>query len=205
MSKREVRKHIRKVLNTLSDARLESQSTCVAEQLRALKCYREASNVSVYLSMPKEELRTLQILANAHSDGKRVFIPRITLSKENSNYIGDRSDHLTMLLQSEAQIAQLRPRGKYALLEPQNYEPSLDAANCGGLDLVVVPGMAFTQNGARLGHGKGYYDDYIKRHEIITGRRPVLVGVALQEQILESLPLEGHDEKLDYVLVATKS
>lgn len=67
-------------------------------------------------------------------------------------------------------------------------------------DIVVVPLLAFDQQGHRLGYGKGFYDVALKKLRM---RKPdvLLVGLAYAEQAcLFALPVEDHDEKLDFVL-----
>jgi 5-formyltetrahydrofolate cyclo-ligase len=60
--------------------------------------------------------------------------------------------------------------------------------------LLIVPGLAFTKLGDRLGRGKGYYDRYLENFKGVT------IGVAFNEQILEELPLDSHDRKLNFVV-----
>lgn len=64
------------------------------------------------------------------------------------------------------------------------------------LDLVVVPGLAFTDDGRRLGQGGGHYDRFLPR------LRPDCrtVGAAYGEQLLDDLPTEPHDVRLDLVV-----
>jgi 5-formyltetrahydrofolate cyclo-ligase len=64
-------------------------------------------------------------------------------------------------------------------------------------DVVVVPGLAFTAGGDRLGQGGGWYDRFL------AGRRAdcVTIGVGFREQLVESLPTEPHDVRLDHVVV----
>ena len=66
----------------------------------------------------------------------------------------------------------------------------------GLLDLVVVPGVAFTRDGKRLGQGGGYYDRFLPRV------RPdcVVVGVCFAEQIVDALPAEPHDRQMSRVV-----
>lgn len=78
----------------------------------------------------------------------------------------------------------------------------------GGLDLIIVPGVAFDQAGARLGHGKGFYDQYLTRlvRKCKTGDgrgRPVLVGLCLVEQVrpVGEIPMEEWDWRMDIVVV----
>lgn len=83
------------------------------------------------------------------------------------------------------------------------------------IQIIIVPGLGFNvQQMSRIGHGKGYYDDYVKRHihyhqnsndsgntNKIVEERPVLIGVCLKEQIVEQqLPLEKHDYLMDYII-----
>ncbi|OAX78287.1 5-formyltetrahydrofolate cyclo-ligase [Emergomyces africanus] len=83
-----------------------------------------------------------------------------------------------------------------------------------GLDLIVMPGVAFDEQLRRLGHGKGYYDHFINRlrsngqnvrGECIAGmRKPHLVALALAEQLLpqgEKVPVTDHDCPVDALIV----
>ena len=64
------------------------------------------------------------------------------------------------------------------------------------IDLVLVPGIAFDTTGRRLGYGGGWYDRFT------TQLRPgvKLVGLAFEEQIVEGLPEEPHDMRLDMIV-----
>lgn len=64
------------------------------------------------------------------------------------------------------------------------------------IDLIVVPGTAFTQAGARMGRGRGYYDKYLSQ----PGFRGVKVGVCYAHQLVGELPVEPHDVFMDYVI-----
>ena len=62
-------------------------------------------------------------------------------------------------------------------------------------DLVLVPGLAFDATGARLGRGKGFYDRWLGANPSVTS-----LGVCFKCQILESLPAEAHDARVDAIL-----
>lgn len=66
------------------------------------------------------------------------------------------------------------------------------------IDLAVIPGMAFTLNGDRLGRGKGYYD------RLLTHLTCPLVGLAFPFQIVDTIPTELHDRKVDEVITGKK-
>lgn len=88
-------------------------------------------------------------------------------------------------------IAWCRDRGKTVHL-PED-EPAPDPLT---IDVVIVPGTAFTPDGHRLGQGGGWYDRFL------TQVKPgcVTIGVAFAPQIVESIPVEPHDVRLDTVI-----
>jgi 5-formyltetrahydrofolate cyclo-ligase len=59
--------------------------------------------------------------------------------------------------------------------------------------LVVVPGIAFSRSGARLGYGKGYYDHYLSSSMC-------KVGVCMDEFFVEDVPTKPHDVTMNYVI-----
>lgn len=92
----------------------------------------------------------------------------------------------------------------------------------GGLDLILVPGVAFTSKGGRLGHGMGYYDKFLNEHfaknrhrytesqqlsveEKISIKNTISFGLAFKEQIVHEVPLEKTDVLLDQIITATKT
>lgn len=67
------------------------------------------------------------------------------------------------------------------------------------LDLVLVPGLAFSPSGTRLGRGGGYYD------RLLADRRTdcVAVGVTWSDRVLDEVPVEDHDSRVDYLATET--
>ena len=66
------------------------------------------------------------------------------------------------------------------------------------IDLILVPGVAFTREGQRCGRGGGYYDRLLADLPARTAK----LGVCFAEQIVDSLPLEAHDAMVDGVIFA---
>ncbi|GHS95241.1 hypothetical protein FACS1894107_16230 [Planctomycetales bacterium] len=87
----------------------------------------------------------------------------------------------------------LQTVGKFALVEPKPVCPSLAPS---ALDVVIVPGRAFTPAGVRLGRGGGCYDRFLPRTK---ARR---LALAYQNQIFSALPADGHDQKVDEIFIA---
>ena len=72
---------------------------------------------------------------------------------------------------------------------------SIPLAKTEEVSVILVPGLAFTRNGSRLGRGAGFYDRFLDAHPAA-----LRLGVAFSEQILESLPEEEWDERVDIIL-----
>ena len=82
--------------------------------------------------------------------------------------------------------------------EHDDREEALDTEE--GLDLILIPGLAFTREGARCGRGKGYYDTYLAKIRQKQRSPPTTLALAFKEQILEDVPTDVHDVKIDKVL-----
>ena len=74
----------------------------------------------------------------------------------------------------------------------------------GGLDLIIVPGLAFTTTGIYLGHGLGLYDTYLTQVKGLKGRKPVTIALAFHQQVMPYLPRDHLDVVVDTVLTADK-
>lgn len=141
--------------------------------------YKDAHRISVYLSMPGGEISTSSIVRDALDQGKKVFIP----------YTYNLSEPEEGQPESIMDMVELQSMNDFESLEPDKWgipTPSKDSvlsrANCfggtgitkgdtsntpDGLDLIVMPGMAFDSKFGRLGHGKGFYDYFLTRcHQV---------------------------------------
>ncbi|KAK3948695.1 hypothetical protein QBC32DRAFT_221411 [Pseudoneurospora amorphoporcata] len=208
-AKQQIRSAMKNKLGALSHEAVKSQSSVVFNTLRNFKPYVDAKRVSVFLSMPTGEVQTDGIVRHALESGKEVFIPYL-----HKNPLA--SPNLPVRVMD---MVRLRDLYDYESLKPDRWGiPSIDPATVherqrvfGGpdayhsdqtlLDLILMPGVAFDidpETGAirRLGHGKGFYDYFINRHnqktiELGKQETPVLLyGLALSEQFLSS-PSEG--------------
>ena len=62
-------------------------------------------------------------------------------------------------------------------------------------DVLIVPGLAFSINRERLGRGKGFYDRYLEKNNMIK-----TIGICFREQLKTNLPLGDHDRPLDILI-----
>ena len=187
VAKRALRKELKMRLSALKDDIKQQQSTKVTEKLLKLNEYKQSHRISVYLSMPSE-LNTLGILQDIFKRKKECFMP---------HYIGGNMDMVKLASMNDYETL---PLTSWNIKQPKDDDHREDAIQTGGLDLILVPGLGFTWDGFRIGRGKGYYDNYMKKHFELLQRSPVTIGLAFSEQICETIPCDEHDVKLDLVL-----
>lgn len=93
----------------------------------------------------------------------------------------------------------LRP-GVFGIMEPL---PEADEVLCRDFYAICIPGLAFDRTGARLGYGKGYYDRFLQLAPGV--RRPFLIGVGYDFQLIDAIPQDRHDQKLDYIITPSET
>jgi len=192
--KKLLRKQLRNLLQAISEKDLISQSNAIYKQVISLKQYQNSKNISIYLNMPKGEVRTENLLKHALNSGKNCYVPYIVNnSKMEMVKINSWEDFLSY------------PKSKWGYPEPSSMSNSPIALKTESLDLIIVPGMAFDINGNRLGHGKGYYDRYIERAKEFSRshnkKEPYCVSLSLNEQILnKEIPTNQYDIKPDLII-----
>jgi 5-formyltetrahydrofolate cyclo-ligase len=162
-------------------------SRLAVERVMRLAEYGRAKTVLWYVDC-RSELRTKQALPSALASDKRIVVPYCTVDEAGANMLG-----LWRLTDMSELII-----GKWNILEPpreQWGEPGKEVQP-EAIDLAVVPGVAFSRAGGRLGNGQGYYDRLLERV------RPdcVLVGLAYDCQLFDDLVVSPHDVYMDKVV-----
>lgn len=173
----ELKKQIREESHTRRNAQenKDELSRQIVARFRELPEYEQAQTVMYYLDV-RSEVRTRHDLADAIAGNKRIIVP----------YCVDGFLHLFHLTSlDELEV------GMYKILEPRPdlrtvAEKKVDPSE---LDLVMVPGVAFDRRGARMGHGKGYYDKLL---EHVRPEVP-LVALAFECQLFPEIPVAPHD------------
>lgn len=191
-AKQNLRKLIASKLSTISKDQIRLQSKAVLEKVQRNPAFLNAKSIGLYMSMPNVEIDTLELIRHCFQEQKTVYLPACCDADEKPT-----RTMRFLKVGSMDEIENLRPRGKYKLREPVSGE---DVMLQGNLDLIIVPGVAFTKEGYRIGHGAGYYDRFISSYCEKFERTPYLLGVSLIEQQVASLPTESHDWVLDDVV-----
>jgi 5-formyltetrahydrofolate cyclo-ligase len=157
-------------------------SGVICQKFAALPEYAAAKTVMFYLDV-RSEVRTRHYLPTALGHGKRIVIPYCVQGELELFWLTS-MDELSV--------------GMYRILEPRPElrglpEKQVDVKE---LDLVMVPGVAFDRSGARMGHGKGYYDKLLEHARPDTP----LVALAFECQLFPEIPTQTHDVFMDKII-----
>lgn len=172
MEKKEIRRNIRSQTLALAQCELLNQSEAIVERVVAIVGERQPRVVALFAPL-KDEVQIGALMSRLNC---RIVVPRVE---------GDEMEFYDYAAGTMAE-------GAFGISEPQQGE----ATQPSEIDLMVTPGVAFTASGDRLGRGKGFYDRYLSRE----GFRAYCVGVCYAHQVVEVLPVEPHDRRMDEVI-----
>lgn len=141
--KAELRKQVLHEMKALSQEKKQSMDRALTERFLKHPFYQEAKVIATYLSFP-HEFQTQELIEQALKDGKKVLIPK-TYPKRWMEFVVYDPQQLV--------------KTSFGLLEPQG---DLEVVKSSQIDLIHVPGLAFTTEGYRIGYGGGYYDRYLE-------------------------------------------
>ena len=141
--KAELRKKILQEMKTLSQEQKQAMDRDLTERFLQHPFYQEAKVIATYLSFP-HEFQTQELIEQALKDGKKVLIPK-TYPKGRMEFVVYHPQQLV-----KTSFGLLEPQGDLEVVEPYQ------------IDLIHVPGLAFTTEGYRIGYGGGYYDRYLE-------------------------------------------
>lgn len=154
------------------------ENEAIRHHILLSKQYRSAQTVLCYVSFGAE-VDTHKLIRAMLADGKTVCVPQVT---------DKRGIMRAVRLDSWSQLV----KGTYGILEVADEIPTvIDSAK---LDLILVPAVAFTLGGERLGMGGGFYDRYLPQAEAQT------MGLAFLCQIKKHLPTDEWDRKMDFIV-----
>lgn len=154
--------------------------------------FQKARAIHCYLSFG-EEIQTAPLFERCHQAGVLAYAP---------------------FLDQEAGVLGMAPWQPGDAVSTGAFgvpEPAIRTQGESGLplpDVVLVPGLAFDQLGNRLGYGKGYYDRFLARltgsgndarQTTASGNKPVLIGLAYEFQVVDSIPRDPWDIPMDII------
>ena len=185
--KQTIRKTSRAQREQLTADTRAAYSAAITERLLQLPEYRRASTVLGYMNIGAEfasEFWIQQVLA----DCKKLALPRVNRHTNQLDLYW--VDDLENQLKS----------GLWGIREPI-VERCERLSTLNEVEFALLPGVAFTRSGARLGYGGGFYDKLLLRQSHgIGAHRPALVAAAFALQIVEQIPQEETDIKVEWII-----
>ncbi|OGQ99262.1 MAG: 5-formyltetrahydrofolate cyclo-ligase [Deltaproteobacteria bacterium RIFOXYD12_FULL_55_16] len=179
-----LRARILAVRDSLSAEERQQKSRSLTSRLLALPEFAAARSVFAYVSF-RSEVETLPLIAHCLKKGVKVSAP-LTLPGEHR-----------LLAYALTDPGQDLAPGYCGILEPRQTLPLVDPCS---IEVVVLPGSVFDCRGGRLGYGGGFYDRFLQAAAPLALR----IGLAFDLQVVEAVPLQSHDQQLDYLVTETR-
>lgn len=180
--KQSIRKTIRARRDALPAEEHDAHSAAIIAGLLQLPQYRAAQAVLAYMNFGAEFASDL-FAARVLAEGKRLALPKVN---HHTNHLD-----LYWVDDMEIQLA----AGLWGIREPV-VERCERLGTLNEVEFALMPGVAFTRGGARLGYGGGFYDKLLARMT----SRPALVAAAFELQLVEQLPQETTDIKVETIV-----
>jgi len=172
-TKKILRQEIKERVSSLSPNERKEREKRILEQLENNLFFRQAKSVLLFWSLP-DEIDTHSFVKK-WARQKQLFLPVI---QDGKMYIKPYTDEKDMA------------EGSFKILEPQ----TLLFGDINQIDVFVIPAVAFDKQNNRLGRGKGFYDKLLC---LVSAYK---IGIAYPEQIVDVIPTEKHDIKMDIIL-----
>ncbi len=172
-NKKELRRLVRAREAGVDRVRCGEWSRRVEAIVEGLEVFREARTVALYSALPGE-VSMAGVMERWHRE-KRILLPVVR---------GEEMDFVRYEWPGALR------QGAFGIWEPAGGEvvPAAD------IDLIVVPGVAFSACGERLGRGRGFYDRFL------AGTRAYKIGVCFDHQVVEGIACDPHDVNMDMII-----
>ena len=179
--KQTLKQEIFRKRKTLTKVEIKEKSKRIKENLYSLEEFKEAKNIMLYVSL-NEEVDTQEIIKELLiNKEKNIIVPYVV--KNNP----------ILQLSELKNFNELEPK-TLDILEPR--DNFIREFGLKKLDLVIVPGIVFDENGYRIGYGYGYYDRFLKKLD----KNVKKIGLAFEFQLVGKIPEERHDVPVDIVV-----
>lgn len=179
MDKKSLRVQVQDHLESLHDREIQSRSLQACRHFLHQEEFKSAQSVMFFLSLPKEVETSHAILLAFEAD-KTVLVPRVHWAQRQMEPVVIHALNCPMEI------------GRHGLRNPTGSE----TRPVSQIDLIVIPGVAFDRSGNRIGHGAGFYDRFLADQHF----QGLRCGLALEDQVIDVIPTESHDMKLDMLV-----
>ncbi len=178
--KQNLRHHMSELRNAQSNEDVEKKSLLLSQKIRKHDCYKKATNIASYISCNKEiDLGLLH--GHIFKENKKLFLPKFF---KNTYVLAEVRDLYKDLMPGKFGISEPTDSCRILLPEQQN-----------NIDLWLIPALAFSLKGDRLGRGGGYYD------RLLEHARGYKLGVGYDFQRVTELQSDNHDVAMNELLL----
>lgn len=182
--KKTIRQEVLQRRDAISKNVKKEKDIVIMQRISQLPEFINAKTIFFYTSF-RSEVDTIDMIKVSLNTGKLIVLPKV--DKENNR-----------LKLYEIKNMNELARGYMWILEPFVSEDRL--RDLDDIDLIIIPGAAFDIYGNRLGYGAGFYDMLLSKME----KKIPIVAPAYEEQIVEKIPAEPHDIKVDKIVTDKK-
>ena len=168
---------------SLSKKTVRGKGGKIAGKLFALKEFKKTPLLASFVDFENEP-PTRKIIQKAWGLKKTVVVPRMDKEKTALSFHAIKS------------LNELLPNYQ-GILEPPLQNPVVEPAE---IPLLLVPGLAFDENGHRLGFGGGYFDRFLPKVA-----QAFKIGLCFEKSMAPELPKENHDIPMDMVITEKKA
>ena len=174
--KKSLRRDLLKKRLSLTSLLVSFKSRAIAKHLLAIAQIREKDNFSCYLPI-NNEVDTKGIIDDLLQKEVSTFVPA---------YLATNNDYLFARFTGWQNLEE----GPKGILQPRIVK-SVDSSL---IEIAILPGLAFSKEGVRLGYGKGVFD------RLLSKSKALRIGLAYDFQIVDEIPQEEHDLVMDLVV-----
>ncbi len=179
----ETKNSIRKKILALRDGMPDDErllfSKNITDALLKMEQIQQAENILCFAGY-KSEVSTTELIVSLLNRDKRVFLPRVD---------GDEMEFYRI------QGLQDFEEGYKGILEPSMACTEVFRGPVSKETVMLMPGAVFAKDGSRIGYGKGFYDRYLAKHDIMNR-----IALCFSSQLLESIPSDAHDKKASVIV-----
>ena len=180
MTKKILRNSIRKNLDSIPFKTKQEKSSLITEKIATAQLWKTADSVFLFISMKNREPSTTALIEASLKAGKITAIPRIDSKSGIMTF-----KKINGLSFPDEILTEKHPFGFY---QPSEELPDIYPEES-QVNLIIVPGVAFSPECQRLGNGGGFYDRFLTTLQNNTKT----VGICFQNQVVRNLPVEEHD------------
>ena len=173
VEKARLRKQLLDARDSLSLDFINITSKQIQDNIRKIDFFRNAKSIGAYYSIGSE-VRTHDILQEILKSGRELSLPKVV-----------KKDLVFKKIKSLSDLEQ----GNFSVMEPKDYCEDVKK-----IEVIIVPAIALTREGHRLGYGFGYYDRYL------SGKKSMTIGLGYSKQIIKSFPRSDNDVRIDCIV-----